>query len=46
MACAFALRRSLACELGPAGVRVVTLQTGGILQTASAINITCGSVAG
>ena len=86
------LRRALACELGPHGVRVVTLQTGGIPQTlprdfdgrqsitdgivgrtmlgraatladvgnvaafaasdqartitASAINITCGSVAG
>jgi 3-oxoacyl-[acyl-carrier protein] reductase len=87
-----ALRRGLACELGPHGVRVVTLQTGGIPETlpedfggrqlitdgivgrtmlgraatladvgnvaafaasdqartitASAINITCGSVAG
>lgn len=26
------LRRSLACELGPHGVRVVTLQTGGIVE--------------
>ena len=86
------LRRRLACELGPHGIRVVTLQTGGIPETlpldfdgrqlitdgivgrtmlgraatladvghvaafaasdqartitASAINITCGSVAG
>ncbi len=86
------LRRALACELGPHGIRVVTLQTGGIPETlpqdfdgrqlitdtivgqtmlgraatladvgnvaafaasdqartitASAINITCGSVAG
>jgi 3-oxoacyl-[acyl-carrier protein] reductase len=86
------LRRNLACELGPHGIRVVTLQTGGIVETlpegfdgrqaivdditgrtmlrraatledvgnvaafaasemarsvtASAINITCGSVAG
>ena len=86
------LRRALACELGPDGIRVVTLQTGGIPETlppdfdgrqmitdsivghtmlgraatladvgnvaafaasdqartitASAINITCGSVAG
>jgi 3-oxoacyl-[acyl-carrier protein] reductase len=27
------LRRSLACELGPHGIRVVTLQTGGIPET-------------
>ena len=27
------LRRALACELGPHGIRVVTLQTGGIPQT-------------
>jgi NAD(P)-dependent dehydrogenase (short-subunit alcohol dehydrogenase family) len=27
------LRRGLACELGPHGVRVVTLQTGGIVET-------------
>jgi hypothetical protein len=27
------LRRSLACELGPHGIRVVTLQTGGIGET-------------
>jgi NAD(P)-dependent dehydrogenase (short-subunit alcohol dehydrogenase family) len=27
------LRRALACELGPHGVRVVTLQTGGIAET-------------
>ena len=27
------LRRSLACELGPHGIRVVTLQTGGISET-------------
>jgi 3-oxoacyl-[acyl-carrier protein] reductase len=28
-----ALRRSLACELGPHGIRVVTLQTGGIPES-------------
>ena len=28
-----ALRRSLACELGPSGIRVLTLQTGGITET-------------
>ena len=28
-----ALRRSLACELGPHGIRVVTLQTGGVPET-------------
>lgn len=28
-----ALRRQLACELGPHGVRVVTLQTGGVPET-------------
>jgi 3-oxoacyl-[acyl-carrier protein] reductase len=27
------LRRGLACELGPSGIRVVTLQTGGIPET-------------
>jgi 3-oxoacyl-[acyl-carrier protein] reductase len=27
------LRRALACELGPNGIRVVTLQTGGIPET-------------
>jgi NAD(P)-dependent dehydrogenase (short-subunit alcohol dehydrogenase family) len=27
------LRRALACELGPHGIRVLTLQTGGILET-------------
>ena len=27
------LRRALACELGPSGIRVVTLQTGGIPET-------------
>ncbi len=27
------LRRSLACELGPRGIRVVTLQTGGVPET-------------
>lgn len=27
------LRRNLACELGPYGIRVVTLQTGGVLET-------------
>ena len=27
------LRRALACELGPYGIRVVTLQTGGIPET-------------
>ncbi len=27
------LRRSLACELGPYGIRVVTLQTGGVPET-------------
>lgn len=27
------LRRSLACELGPYGIRVITLQTGGIPET-------------
>ena len=27
------LRRALACELGPDGIRVVTLQTGGIPET-------------
>jgi len=28
-----ALRRNLACELGPHGIRVVTLQTGGVPET-------------
>jgi 3-oxoacyl-[acyl-carrier protein] reductase len=28
-----ALRRALACELGPHGIRVVTLQTNGVLET-------------
>lgn len=28
-----ALRRGLACELGPHGIRVLTLQTGGIIET-------------
>lgn len=28
-----ALRRGLACELGPSGIRVLTLQTGGIPET-------------
>jgi NAD(P)-dependent dehydrogenase (short-subunit alcohol dehydrogenase family) len=28
-----ALRRGLACELGPSGIRVLTLQTGGITET-------------
>ena len=28
-----ALRRGLACELGPSGIRVLTLQTGGIVET-------------
>lgn len=28
-----ALRRTLACELGPHGIRVVTLQTGGVPET-------------
>lgn len=28
-----ALRRALACELGPFGIRVVTLQTGGVPET-------------
>jgi 3-oxoacyl-[acyl-carrier protein] reductase len=28
-----ALRRNLACELGPHGIRVVTLQTGGVPES-------------
>jgi enoyl-[acyl-carrier-protein] reductase (NADH) len=27
------LRRSLACELGPYGIRVITLQTGGVPES-------------
>ncbi|MBB4937239.1 hypothetical protein FHR32_001544 [Streptosporangium album] len=41
--------RYLAAEVGPAGVRVVSLHTAGVVETMSrekAVNVTCGMVVG